>query len=141
MPRLLVCYLLMALMESACSPPTPQPPPLPATVSADCAPWDGAAFTVSVPVETGRSISISIYQAPDIRSRVTFSFPDPGNRVGYAFYKPEFGPDEALSGSVTLQAAQRGIPVEGELDLESPGGLRYRYAFVATWGSQQAYCG
>src|SRR5215207_9595023 len=48
----------------------------PATVDRDCAPWDGSAFTVSIPLPDGSTISISIYWSPDIKLPSRYSFPD-----------------------------------------------------------------
>jgi hypothetical protein len=114
---------------------------MPAVVEADCAPWDGAAFTLSIPFDTGRLARISIYQAPDIQRRVTFSFPDPTGHVGSAFYHPEFGEDAALGGTVTFESVQKGVPVQGKFDLLSTAGLRLRGRFDATWVDRRALCG
>src|SRR5687768_7811837 len=51
-----------------------------ATINRDCAPWDGAAFTVSIPYDSVSTITISIWQSPDIKFPSTFSFPDPTGR-------------------------------------------------------------
>jgi hypothetical protein len=45
----------------------------PASVVRDCAPWDGPAFTVSIPYEAGTIINISIYESPNIDRPVRYS--------------------------------------------------------------------
>jgi hypothetical protein len=47
----------------------------PATINRDCAPWDGMAFTVSIPWMHAATLGISIYQSPQILHPVTFHFP------------------------------------------------------------------
>ena len=58
----------------------------PATINRDCAPWDGSAFTVSIPYDSGSVIYISIWQLPDIKLPAKFSFPDESIRIGNATY-------------------------------------------------------
>ena len=138
----LQCLALGALILSACAAPAAQyEPPIPAIVETDCAPWDGTAFTVSVPFDTGRLVTISIYQSPDIRGRKTFTFPDSSGRVGSAMFRPKFGEGEAMAGSVSLDRVQRGTPIDGAFDLISESGVRYRGRFHAIWSQHQAFCG
>ena len=133
---------LVVLILSACATPAaPNDHPYLAVVQTDCAPWDGAAFTLSIPFDTGRLVRVSIYQSPHLQHRVTFSFPDPTGRVGEASFHPEFGPVAALKGTVTFQAVQEGIPFQGEFDLQSTDGMHLRGHFDATWVDRQALCG
>ena len=53
-----------------------------ATVHRDCAPWDGVAFTVSIPYHSESVITISIWKSPDIKFPTTFSLPDEAGQVG-----------------------------------------------------------
>ena len=132
----------MAFILGACAPRiAPGQPAYPAVIQADCAPWDGAAFTLSIPFDTGRLARISIYRAPDLPSRTTFSFPDPTGRVGNAMYQPEFGEPQTASGTVTFYASQTGAPTEGEFDLLTADGLRLRGMFHAEWLANQVLCG
>jgi hypothetical protein len=136
------CLVLGALILSGCAAPAAEnEPPFPAGVEADCAPWDGPAFTASVPFDTGRLITISIYRSPDIEGRHTFAFPDSSGRVGIAMFWPEFGAAEELAGSVSFDNVQRGTPIHGTFDLRSASGVRYHGRFLAIWGQRQAYCG
>ena len=94
-------------------------PVFPATVNRDCAPWDGSAFTVSIPYNSESVINISIWQSPDIKLPVTFSFPDETGQVGNAAYWSLSGEYEQLSGKVSFQRVGERSPVEGEFSFTS----------------------
>ncbi len=113
----------------------------PATVNRDCAPWDGAAFTVSIPMSDGTIINISIWQSPDIKLPIMFSFPDETGRVGSALLLPPLGLPGQLTGKVFLWRVDRETAVEGEFDLLTEMGHRYKGNFKAEWGDEVAYCG
>ena len=91
----------------------------PATINRDCAPWDGAAFTVSVPMD-GEDINISIWQSPDISLPVTFSFPDETGQVGNASLQFQVGLSQPLSGEVFFWRADAESPVEGRFNQPFP---------------------
>src|SRR5687768_9388569 len=74
----------------------------PATVNRDCAPWDGAAFTISIPTDTVSTIHISIWQSPDIKRSAIFSFPDETGRIGNAIHNTQPGSPEQLTGTVFI---------------------------------------
>jgi len=112
----------------------------PATINRDCAPWDGAAFTVSIPFN-GLVMDISVYQSPAIRSPITFSFPDQTGRAGNAITILPVGLPEELSGSVSFQRVEQGSPVEGKFDLVTNTGQQYKGMFIAEWGNEIVYCG
>ena len=119
-----------------------EPAPIfPATINRDCAPWDGSAFTVSVPMKDGTIIYISIWQSPDIKLPVTFSFPDETGQIGYAYIIPELDPLQQLSGEVFFWRVEEGIPVEGEFDLLTEAGQQFKGKFEAQWGNEIVYCG
>lgn len=113
----------------------------PATINRDCAPWDGSAFTLSIPTEDGIIINISIWQSPDIKLPVTFSFPDETGQIGVAYVLPETDPLQELSGEVSFTRIEEGIPVEGVFNLENKSGEQYRGKFKAEWGNEVVYCG
>ncbi len=115
-------------------------PVFPATIRRDCAPWDGSAFTLSIPVE-GSVLGISIYQSPDIKLPVTFSFPDETGRVGNALLVLPSGSSEPLTGKVSFQRVEQGSPVEGEFNLLSDTGEQFKGKFIAEWDNQPVYCG
>ena len=112
-----------------------------ATINRDCAPWDGAAFTVSVPMEDGSNIQISVWQSPEIRHQVTFSFPDETGQVGFAYIPTNSDVFQALSGEVSFQRVEEGAPVVGEFNLTTESGKQFEGRFNAEWGNQVVYCG
>lgn len=111
-----------------------------ATVNRDCAPWDGSAFTVSIPME-GANISISIYQTPDIKFPTTFSFPDNTMSVGNALLILPIDSPKPLTGKVSFQRVQQGSPVEGRFDLTTATGEKFKGKFIAKWGNEIVFCG
>jgi hypothetical protein len=113
----------------------------PATVNRDCAPWDGAAFTVSVSTNDETIINISIWQSPDIKLPVKFSFPDETGQVGNAAYLSPSGEYEQLSGKVSFTRVAEGSPVEGEFSFTSERGERFSGKFEAQWENEIVYCG
>ncbi|HLO33745.1 MAG TPA: hypothetical protein VK249_31645 [Anaerolineales bacterium] len=114
---------------------------LPATINRDCAPWDGAAFTVKIPASAGAMISASIYQSPEIALPVTFSFPDETGRTGNALVLLPVGEPAELSGKVSFQGIEPGTPVDGRFDLLSETGQVFQGKFRADWGNEIVMCG
>jgi hypothetical protein len=112
-----------------------------ATINRDCAPWDGAAFTVSIPMDNGAIINISIWHAPDIKRPATFSFPDITGQVGNAAYLSPSGENEQLSGKISFQRVGDGNPVEGEFRFTSQRGEQFNGKFKAEWGNRIVMCG
>jgi len=113
----------------------------PATISRDCAPWDGAAFTVAFRYDPTTTITISIWQSPSFTFPVTFSFPDETMRVGIAYSLPELDPLEELTGKVTFWRVQHDVPVEGEFNFMTQRGQQFKGKFKAEWGNQTVMCG
>jgi hypothetical protein len=139
----LVCLLLLILSAVLFTSltRTPEPfPPFAATVKRDCAPWDGPAFSVSIPVEEG-TLKISIYQPPDIQHFVRFSFPDETLREGHAMLVLPVDVPETLTGNLSFQRVEQGVPVEGQFDLSTEAGRHFKGAFLAEWGNEIVYCG
>jgi len=112
-----------------------------ATINRDCAPWDGAAFTVSIPYDSGSVINISIWQSPDIKLPVTFSFPDETGQVGNAAYLLPSGEYEQLSGKVLFHRVDEEMPVEGDFTFTSERGEQFKGKFKANWGDEIVMCG
>ena len=94
----------------------------PATTNHDCAPWDGAAFTMSFRYDSITTIAISIWQPPSFTFPVPFSFPDETIRVGIAHSLPELDPLEELTGTVAFRRVEEGIPAEGEFNFMTENG-------------------
>lgn len=112
-----------------------------ATVRRDCAPWDGSAFRVSVPLEGGAVIDISIWQAPDIKFSKTFMFPDDTGQVGNVSLLLANGEYETLRGEVRFEGVSEGKPLAGRFNLKSERGGVYVGQFEALWDDQIALCG
>ncbi len=112
-----------------------------ATITRDCAPWDGAAFTVSFRYDPVITIAISIWQPPSFAFPVTFSFPDETMRVGIAYSLPELDPLEELTGKVTFRRVEEGMPIEGEFNFTAESGKHFKGKFEAQWGNEIVYCG
>ena len=112
-----------------------------ATINRDCAPWDGSAFTVSIPMSAGAVIDISIWQSPDIKFSKTFSFPDNTGQVGNVSIRSASGEYEQLSGTVFFQRVDEGSPVSGRFELATEAGQRFEGQFEAGWENQIALCG
>ena len=113
----------------------------PATVDRDCAPWDGSAFTVSIPLRDGSTISISIYRSPDIKLPSRYSFPDESMSEGNAYLRMSDGSLEQLMGDVEFQSVSDIVPVEGSFQLRSESGTEFEGKFLAEWGHEVIYCG
>ena len=113
---------------------------LPAVVWRDCAPWDGGAFTIAIPVEKG-TIHISVWKSPNIKLPVIFSFPDETGTIGSAFLLPSLGASEELNGRVLLQGVSAENPVQGRFDLVSETGGEQIGTFIAAWDHEIVFCG
>lgn len=112
----------------------------PATIQRDCAPWDGSAFTVSIPLEQS-AIRISIYRSPEIRLPITFSFPDETMREGNAMRYLPTGVSDLLTGTVWFRRVEGEKPVEGRFSLRSESGESLTGRFVAEWKNEIILCG
>jgi len=133
--------LLVEIAGQAFSARDPEPGRiLPATINLDCAPWDGSAFTISIPIQSG-SLYISIYQSPDIQNPTTFRFPDDTMSVGNALLTLPIGSASQVRGRVTLQHVEQGNPVEGRFDLVTESGEQLKGKFSAEWRDDIIYCG
>jgi hypothetical protein len=114
---------------------------LDATINRDCAPWDGGAFTVSIPYDSITTIAVSIWQSPDIKLPVTFSFPDETGQIGLAYILPELDPLQQLNGEISFRRVEVGIPVDGEFSFTTESGRQFKGSFIAEWGDEVVYCG
>ena len=133
--------LLVGIAWQAFSSRDPAPEmSFPATINRDCAPWDGSAFTISIPIRSG-SLYISIYQSPDIQHPTTFQFPDDTMSVGNAVLMLPIDSAAQVRGSATLQPVEQGLPVEGTFDLVTETGDQLKGKFSAEWGDEIIYCG
>jgi hypothetical protein len=134
-------YTLLNSFTNSLTRDRPSGQAFPATIQRDCAPWDGGAFTVHVPINAGTSIDISIWQSPDIRLPKTFSFPDDTGQVGNASLIHSVGLPEQLSGSVSFSGVDQSAVVNGKFDLRDAMGTQYKGTFKAQWDDQILLCG
>jgi hypothetical protein len=112
-----------------------------ATIFRDCAPWDGAAFTISIRLSWGVVIQASIYRSPNIELPGSFSFPDETGQVGNVILVTPTGSSEGLSGKVSFQQITEENPVEGKFDLLTKTGKPLKGKFMAEWENKIALCG
>jgi len=116
-------------------------------VSRDCAPWDGAAFSVSIQPVAGLKkmdfplIHVSVWQAPGLRGAAHFAFPDSTEKIGAAFIQPRSGSVTPLSGTVSFKRVMPNETTEGQFDFVDPNGRRYSGKFTATWNGKMVMCG
>jgi hypothetical protein len=138
---MLVCISVLAFVVVSCGYSSDQEPvaAFRATVNQDCAPWDGAAFTVMIPYDPSTTIQISIWDLSRTNRPATFSFPDETGRLGHAALHASSV--ETLGGSVSLSAVEEGKPIQGEFDLVTEAGSHLRGKFIAIWGDFVALCG
>lgn len=113
----------------------------PATVSGDCAPWDGGAFTVSVQYDPGTTITISIWKSPDLPYRTSYSFPDASGQMGNAYLAPGLTSYTPLEGRVVLQSVSVDTPIEGRFRFKSERGRLFEGRFKAEWRDEVIFCG
>lgn len=113
----------------------------PATAHRDCAPWDGSAFTVQIPLQEGTTIDISIWQSPDILLPVQFKFPDRTGQVGNAILVNQADRPGQLSGTVSFIRVDPSATVEGRFDLRDEAGNSFQGKFSAEWDDFTALCG
>ena len=113
-----------------------------ANIQKDCAPWDGPAFTVAIPMDEGTAVSISIWQSPEeIKSPVAFQFPDNSAQVGNASVMLPEGMPEELSGKVSFDRFGPEGPVSGQFELTNADGQQLIGTFVAEWNEVNMLCG
>ena len=96
---------------------------------------------MSVQYDPATVIYISIWRSPDIKFPSTFALPDDEKQIGNAYILPELGPYIPLSGDISFQRVEEGIPLEGRFNFTSEQGEQFEGGFVAEWGSQIVYCG
>jgi len=123
------------------SEPNLQTQKIPAKIIDSCAPFDGAAFQVSI----AENIIVDIYKAPQFDNSVKFTFPT-NSQTGYARLllpnaelliqqrKLSFKP---LTGEIVFNMVKRDVPVEGSFNFVTPEGDRKQGTFKAIWQKSQ----
>ena len=123
-----------------------QPLPAPAVAWADCAPWDGPAFTIAIGPPGATAVDpehawlrISIWHEPGSRHGATYRFPDRDGRTGAV----QFGGTAYPSVTGTVRFPPRGADdeIRGSFDFAAPDGQRFAGSFRGTWSSRRVMCG
>jgi hypothetical protein len=139
---------LLALMTTVLMPPAPvaaQPEALHAVAWADCAPWDGPAFTVAVGQQGSKVdpkhpwLRISIWHPVESRHGVTYRFPDTDGRTGAVTYGGTAFPSP--TGTVSFSRNAATSDVDGSFDLVTPNGRRLTGRFHGSWVPRTIMCG
>lgn len=138
---------LLVLLATELVPPraVAQPEPHPAVAWADCAPWDGPAFTVAVGQQGSKVdpknpwLRISIWRPLESRHGVTYRFPDTDGRTGAVTYGGTAFPSS--TGTVTFPSNAARGEVDGSFDLVTPDGRHLAGRFRGTWVPRTAMCG
>ena len=118
-----------------------------AEIQRDCAPWDGAAFSVSIQPVAGLKkidvpfIHVAIWQAPNLRGSAKFAFPDLTGKIGAAYIQTRSESVTPLRGTISFRRVMPNEIVEGQFDFLDPNGKRYSGKFAATWNGKIALCG
>lgn len=124
-----------------------QPPgrPTAAVAELSCAPWDGPAFEVRLPLDPSAptpQVRIAIWRSPDIGTPSVFQFPDATQELGVAQVQHDDGTFEPLSGTVSFGPLRIDQPVTGSLRLiRARGGAAIERTFRAAWMPRQFLCG
>jgi hypothetical protein len=110
----------------------------------DCAPWDGPAFRVVVPLPRRNaaaetSLWFSIWEPAAFRAPRTFVFPRDAGR-GSVLLQSGADSSSLLHGTLRIERAVPDTPVRGRFDLSSRGGGTYRGTFTAPWQPRQGVC-
>lgn len=113
--------------------------PLPAVVRPDCAPWDGSAFHLTIPLPPHRSagadrVEIGIWRAPTIDKPVLVMFPSAaGRNDGAALLHQRDGQTFLLVGWLRLEPVRTGRPVLGSFALTARNQPKLTGSFRALW--------
>lgn len=118
--------------------------PARATISETCAPWDGPAFEITIPLDATTSatiVTVAIWKAANISRSTTFRFPDSTQTLGAAWMLTHAGKHEDLTGWITLASVQADQPISGSMVFTSRSGRRISRTFRAEWRNRRAICG
>ena len=122
---------------------------LDATVQGSCAPWDGAAFSVGMKVDSlgasfrGANLVISIWKAPELPA-TTFKFLEAAGGYrdsGAAVLTTADGRSQRLTGTVSFTEVHTNAPVDGSFELVAKDARRLSARFHATWKKEHSLCG
>jgi len=117
-----------------------------ADIARACAPWDGAAFSVSVPLREGAdpaalpALRVMVWSPPRFERERTVVFADGDDRTGVAQYAESEDRATPLTGEATFrQTADGGL--EGTLRLKAADGRRFERRFRGRLDDRRVMCG
>ena len=121
-------------------------PVAPAVAWNDCAPWDGAAFTIAIGQPGSKSVDaehawlmISIWHPAASRHAATYRFPDRDGKTGAVQYNGTAFP--SVTGTVSFPRATVADEISGAFDFIAPDGRRLAGPFRGKWSPRRAMCG
>jgi len=135
--------LVLACAACGAAPPTRSEAVATARIARTCAPWDGAAFTVSVPATDGAStaaLQLSVWSSPQFDGERTVVFAEGDDRTGVAMYAETADRSTPLTGEATFRQAGDGS-IEGALRLKAADGRRFERRFRGRLDPATAMCG
>jgi hypothetical protein len=120
------------------------------TIYFSAAPWDGAAYSIEIPLEKSDDapnpyIRVSIWGNPEFAKSQTLRFTGKEDSsggdnkgVGRATYQTIQNKSwpENLAGTMTFKALQQGKPVSAAYDFSSEKGKKLKGKFKAPWGNE-----
>jgi len=121
-----------------------------ATIYYSFAPWDGAAYSIEIPLEKSDDapdpvIRVSIWGYPEYHKPQTIQFTGkedtgggPGKGDGHASYQTIFNKSwpDGLAGQIVFAAIEKGKPVIAAYEFKSEKGKKFKGRFKAVWGNE-----
>jgi hypothetical protein len=135
--------LVLACAACGAAPPTRPEAVATARIARSCAPWDGAAFTVSVPAADGAStaaLQLSVWSSPQFDGERKVVFAEGDDRTGVAMYAETADHAVPLTGEATFRQAADGS-IEGTLHLKAADGRRFERRFRGRLDGGAVMCG
>ncbi|MBY0493265.1 MAG: hypothetical protein K2Y23_03520 [Cyanobacteria bacterium] len=123
-----------------------EPRPAPAVAWADCAPWDGAAFTIAIGRPGSSKVDpehpwlrIAIWHDPNTRHDAAYRFPDREGTTGAVEY--DGTADPSVTGTVSFPRRGAADDISGSFDFVAAGGRRLAGSFRGKWSPRKVMCG
>lgn len=138
--------LVLACAACGAAPPTRPEAVATARIARTCAPWDGAAFTVSVPAGNGvdpaalPALQLSVWSSPQFDGERKVVFAEGDDRTGVAMYAETADHATPLTGEATFRQAADGS-IEGTLRLKAADGRRFEQRFHGRLDDRVVMCG
>ena len=138
--------LVLACAACGAAPPTRPEAVVAARIARTCAPWDGAAFTVSVSAGSAAdpaalpALQLSVWSSPQFDGERKVVFAKGDDRSGVAFYAETAERSTPLTGEATFRQAADGS-IEGTLRLQAADGRRFERRFRGRLDPGTVMCG